>query len=511
MKKKIILVVLDGFGINPTREGNAVVLANTPTFDKLWHTYPHTLLDASAQAVGLPAWQIGGSEVGHMHLSSGRIIQSDLAYIDSQIQDGEFFENAVLKRAMLSARQDNKRVHLLGLLSDGGVHSSIEHLLALLELAKKLEMKNVFVHCILDGRDVPPKSAAQSLTALEKKIESLGVGQIASVCGRYYSMDRDNRWDRVTKALDVLVKGTGRTVNKPSDAIKNAYENGETDEFVIPTVILDDNSQPRAVIEEGDSLIGFNFRGDRMRQDFNVFLKTNIGQQHYPEFPNIHVCAFMQYADDLKYPVAFSRKKNKVGFGQYVSEMNMTQLRISESEKYPHVSFFFNIQSDEMMPGEERIKIPSPAVSVYNEKPEMSANEVTDAFITEYQKDIYDFMLVNYANSDMVGHTGILDAAVKAVETVDLQLKRILENTFDQDTTLVITADHGNSEEMVSYLTGEPHTAHTLNCVPFIVADHHVKPWMRVGGLSNVSPTLLQLMDKPKPSFMDKDSLIVKM
>ncbi len=511
MKKKLVMVVLDGFGINPTREGNAINLANTPTFDKLWHTYPHTLLDASAEAVGLPTWQIGGSEVGHVHLSSGRIIQSDLAYIDAQIEKGDFFDNTVLQQAMRTGRENNKKVHLLGLLSDGGVHSSIEHLLALLEMAKKMEIKNVLIHCILDGRDVPPKCAGKYIAQVQKKIDTLGVGKIASVCGRYYSMDRDNRWERSQKGLDAIVKGKGRHVRNPLEVTKLAYENGESDEFVLPSVIVENDEQAVGVIEEGDALIGFNFRGDRMRQFYKVFLKTEEGQERYPDFPNIHVCAFMQYADELHYAAAFARKKSKQGLGQYISEMGMTQLRISESEKHPHVSFFFNIQSDEVLRGEERIKIPSPGVSVYNEKPEMSANEVTDAFIREYQKDSYDFMLVNYANSDMVGHTGILDAAIKAVETVDLQLKRLLENAFEPETTLVITADHGNSEEMIDFLTGAPHTAHTLNCVPFIVANHKLRPWMHVGGLSNVAPTLLQLMHKPQPAYMDKASLITKM
>lgn len=505
------MVVLDGFGINPTPHANAVLLAKTPTFDKLWHTYPHTMLDASAEAVGLPARQIGGSEVGHMHLASGRIIQSDLAYIDSQIQTGEFFENAVLKKALLAAKEGNKKVHLFGLLSDGGVHSSNEHLYALLEMAKKQAVENVVVHCLLDGRDVPPKCADKFVVELEQKMQEIGVGKIASVMGRYYAMDRDNRWDRVNKALDVLFKGIGRAFHKPLDAVKSAYDAGESDEFVTPAVIIDNNEKPVGIIEEGDSLIGFNFRGDRMRQDFHVFLKTDVGMERYPDSPNFHVCAFMQYADILQYPVAFNRKKNKVGLGQYLSEMNMAQLRISESEKYPHVSFFFNIQSDELMKGEERIKIPSPAVSVYNEKPEMSANEVTNAFLKEYKKDIYDFMLINYANPDMVGHTGVLEAAIKAVETVDIQLNRLFEHAFDPDTTILVTADHGNSEEMVNFLTGEPHTAHTLNCVPFIVADHKRKPWMHVGGLSNVAPTILELMGKPKPDFMEKESLITKM
>lgn len=511
-QKPIVLIILDGWGISPIKSANAVLLASTPNMDRLWTRYSHTFLEASAEAVGLPARQIGGSEVGHLHLGSGRIMKTDISYIDSLIEDRQFYENAVLIESIEQAKKAGKRLHIFGLLSDGGIHSHIDHLFALIKLAKSREFKDIDIHAILDGRDVPPKSGLGFVRQLEGVLKETGVGQIVSVSGRYFTMDRDKRWERIEKAYDVMIAGKGRTAMSPTEAVEYAYAQNETDEFVIPTVIVNpDTDLPLGTIKGGDSVLAYNFRGDRMRQIVQVLTDDNFNGFAREQQPDIHFSGFMQYSDQLPFPAAFKRDKDPGCLGFELERAGLTQLRVAESEKFPHVTYFFNGQSDVVFEGEERVHIPSPKdVAYYSEKPEMSAFEVADSLIAKLRKKSHDFYLVNFANPDMVGHTGALDPAIQAVEVVDKNLGRILETIQEIGGTALVTADHGNCEQMREYTSGIPHTAHTLNLVPFVLFHEKLRPWLRPGVLADISPTILHLLGLERPEYMDRASLLGK-
>ena len=512
-QKPIVLIVLDGWGISPMKAANAVLLASTPNMDKLWAGYSHTFLEASAEAVGLPARQIGGSEVGHLHLGAGRIMKTDISYIDSLIANGQFFENPVLLDSIERTKKAGRKLHVFGLLSDGGIHSHIDHLFALIKLARSRNFQEVVIHAILDGRDVPPKSGLGYVRQLEGVLKETGIGVIASVSGRYFTMDRDKRWERIEQAYDVMVSGKGRTANSPVQAVENAYAQNETDEFVIPTVIVNpDSGVPVNTIQDGDSVLAYNFRGDRMRQIVQVLTDGSFDAFQRDQKPTINFAGFMQYSDQLAFPAAFKREKDPGCLGYELESAGLTQLRIAESEKFPHVTYFFNGQSDVVFEGEERVHIPSPKdVAYYSEKPEMSAFEVADTLISLLQKKSHDFYLVNFANPDMVGHTGALDPAIQAVEVVDKNLGRVLSTIKEIGGTAIVTADHGNCEQMREYQNGIPHTAHTLNPVPFVFYNEKLRPWIRPGVLADISPTILHLLGMERPGYMVRDSLFRKL
>lgn len=510
-KKLTALVIMDGFGLSDAEEGNAVYQGRTPNFDRYWNEYPHTTIHASGLDVGLPEGQMGNSEVGHLNLGAGRIVYQDFTRVTKAIEDGDFFHNQALKKAMDNVKAKGTKLHLMGLVSDGGVHSHMEHLYALLDLAKKQGIEEVYIHCFMDGRDVPPASGKDYILTLEERIRESGTGKIATVMGRYYAMDRDNRWDRVRQAYDAMVLGRGEYADSAVEAMDQSYNKRETDEFVLPTVILEDE-EPVATIEEKDSIIFFNFRPDRAREftrsmierDFDGFNRekgyfpvTFVSMTQYDEtFENIHV--------------AFEPDGLSNTFGEYISKHGKTQLRIAETEKYAHVTFFFNGGVENPNEDEERVLIPSPAVATYDLKPSMSAFEVTEEAEKRIVSGEYDVIILNFANCDMVGHTGIMDAAIEAVETVDICMGKVVEAIREVGGSVIVTADHGNAEKMVDYSTGAPHTAHTTNPVPFILIDDNIKDVkLREGGsLSDITPTLLQLMGLDKPEEMVKESLI---
>ena len=493
----ILLAILDGWGYTTRRIGNAIYYAHTPNFDDLWRENPHTLLKASGEAVGLPAGQMGNSEVGHLNIGAGRIVYQEATKILMAIKDGSFFENSVLKEAMEKAKR--KRLHLMGLIGDGGVHAMMEHLYALLEMAKMYGVKEVYIHCFLDGRDTPPKSAIRYIKELEEKLDEIGVGKIASLIGRYFAMDRDKRWDRTRKAYEMLVKGRRRLVKNAEEGIKIAYENGETDEFVQPTVI---EGTPR--IEDGDVVIFFNFRPDRARQLTQAFIDENF--HAFPRLPlKVHFVTLTRYDKNFDNPAAFEAEDIKNTLGEVISKHGLKQLRIAETEKYAHVTYFFSGGREEPFEGEDRCLIPSPKVSTYDLKPEMSAYEVTAEVISRIESGKYDLIVLNYANPDMVGHTGIWKAAIKAVETVDECLRKVIKKVEEKDDIAIVTADHGNVEEMLE--EDKPKTAHTSNPVPFILIGKDVK--LKRGVLGNIAPTILEILDIEKPDEMSCNSLIL--
>lgn len=508
MKNRLImLVILDGYGINKLEEGNAVKAAKTPNMDGYLKKYPNTIIHTSGMDVGLPEGQMGNSEVGHTNIGAGRIVYQELTRITKSIKDGDFFHHNVLLKAIDNCKKHGSKLHLIGLVSDGGVHSHNSHLYALLELAKKEGLKDVYVHCFLDGRDVPPTSGKGYVQQLEEKISELGVGKIATVMGRYYAMDRDNRWERVQKAYDAMVFGQGITCESSVKAVEQSYHNDVTDEFVVPTVITQ-NGKPTAVIEENDSVICFNFRPDRVRQitrtlvdpDFKGFVRA---RGYFP----VHYVCFTQY--DAEMPnvfVAFEPEELTNTFGEYISKKGYKQLRIAETEKYAHVTFFFNGGKEEKYEGEDRILIPSPKVPTYDMKPEMSAYEVTDEVLKRIDSKEYDVIILNFANCDMVGHTGSFEAAVKAVEAVDECVGKIVKAVKGQNGILLITADHGNAEQMINYETGGMYTAHTTNVVPLVLIGKDAK--LREGRLADIAPTMLDLMGLEKPKEMTGESLI---
>jgi len=508
--KPLMLMILDGWGISKEEKGNAVTHANTPYYDGLLNTYPHTLLGASGEDVGLPDGQMGNSEVGHLNIGAGRVVYQDFTRISKAIREGDFFTNEVLQEAVNRVRDNDNALHLVGLLSDGGVHSHIKHLYALLELAKQHGLQRVYVHAVLDGRDVPPANAREYIDALQNKFAELGLGAIATVMGRYYAMDRDKRWDRVEKAYYAMVYGEGIMATLPSGAVAQSYEKGETDEFVLPVVIIKQTGEPVATIKDGDSVIFYNFRPDRAREITRAFVDDDFsGFAREKGHPRVHFVCLTQYDKTIGAPVVFKPQVLENTLGEYLGKKGIRQLRIAETEKYAHVTFFFNGGIEPPNPGEERILIPSPKVPTYDLKPEMSAYEVTEAVLKEIEAEKHDVIILNFANPDMVGHTGVMDAAVKAVEVIDDCMSRIVEKIKKKNGIVLITADHGNVEQMSAVETDQPHTAHTVNSVPFIYVDNaNPDARLQAGRLEDVAPTLLRLLGIEKPAEMTGKPLI---
>jgi 2,3-bisphosphoglycerate-independent phosphoglycerate mutase len=503
----IILIILDGWGLNPKREGNAIVLARTPVMDSLMATYPWTTLTPHGKAVGLPEGVMGNSEVGHLNIGAGRIVYQDITRIDQSIEDGRFFKKPIILKAMAQAKQG--KLHLLGLLSDGRVHSSLDHLYALCQLAKQQGLNQVFIHGFTDGRDTPPKSALKYIQQVEEKIKAIGLGTVASISGRYYAMDRDKRWDRVQMAYQAMVMGNGYTSKSAMGAIKNAYNRGETDEFIKPTVIAHNKSL--ATIDDGDVVIAFNFRADRIREITRTLTYKKFSSFIRKKWPKLSSFVCMtEYDIHFNLPIAFPPETLKNILGEVISQQGWRQLRIAETEKYAHVTYFFNGGREKPFPGEDRHLIPSPReVPTYDLKPEMSAPELTAELLKHLQKREYQFIVLNYANGDMVGHTGVLEAAIKACETVDSCLGKILTEIKRQNGIAFVTADHGNSEQMIDYETGQPHTAHTLNPVPFILVKKPMpKITLQPGILGDIAPTILHVIGLPIPPEMTGKCLI---
>ena len=501
-KTPTTLIIMDGFGLAPAASDNAVSLAKTPVLDKLFSEYAHTTLSASGLDVGLPAGQMGNSEVGHTNIGGGRVVFQDLPRISRAIEDGSFFKNEAYNKAMDDCLKNDSSLHLYGLLSDGGVHSHIEHLFALLQMARDKGLTKVYVHCFLDGRDVSPTSGKDFVQALQDKCAELGVGRIATVMGRYYAMDRDKRWERVQMAYDAMVYGEGRHNSDPVDAVAKSYAAGVTDEFVEPVVIDGDGT-----ISDNDSIIFFNYRPDRAREITRAIVDPAFDGFAREFFPTTYVCNTEYDASMPNVLVAWPRIAVKNGLGEYLSSMGMTQLRIAETEKYAHVTFFFNGGVEKQYPGEDRVLVPSPKVATYDLQPEMSAVEVCDKCVERIESGAYDVIILNFANCDMVGHTGVLEAAVKAVETVDTCVGRVVEATLKMGGIAMVTADHGNAEDM-QQADGSPMTAHTTNLVPFILCGAGTE--LRPGRLADIAPTILDVMGLACPPEMDGKTLIVK-
>ena len=510
-KKPTVLMILDGYGLNDKCEHNAVCEAKTPIMDQLMSQCPYVKGQASGLAVGLPDGQMGNSEVGHLNMGAGRVVYQELTRITKAIQDGDFFENEELVKAVENAKANNSALHLFGLLSDGGVHSHITHVFGLLELAKRKGLEKVYVHCFLDGRDTPPASGADYIKELYEKMQELGVGQIASVMGRYYAMDRDNRWDRVEKAYRAIAFGEGIQAECPYDAVKASYEQEVYDEFVVPTVIMRDG-KPTATVNDGDSIIFFNFRPDRAREITRAFCADEFDGFDRGERKKVTYICFTEY--DVTIPnkeVAFNKVEIKNTFGEFLASKGLKQARIAETEKYAHVTFFFNGGVEAPNPGEDRILVNSPKVATYDLKPEMSAYEVCDKLVEAIKSDKYDVIIINFANPDMVGHTGVESAAIKAVEAVDTCVGRAVEALKEVDGQMILCADHGNCEQLVDYTTGVPFTAHTTNPVPFILINYDPAYTLKEGGcLADLAPTLIDMMGLEKPVEMTGHSLLVK-
>ena len=502
-KTPTTLIIMDGFGLSGDLRGNAVRAAKTPRLDQLFAEFPNTALAASGLDVGLPAGQMGNSEVGHTNIGAGRVVFQDLPRISKSIADGDFFENPAYLHAMDACREHDSSLHLMGLLSDGGVHSHLEHLFALMKMAKDRGLEKVYIHAFLDGRDVSPTSGADFVAQTVEKCRELGVGKIATVMGRFYAMDRDKRWDRVEAAYDAMVYGEGASVNPvPVAAVKDAYANGVTDEFVEP-VICD----PEGTVSDHDSVIFFNYRPDRAREITRAFVDPDFNGFTRQYFPVTFVCTTEYDASMPNVEVAFPRISVRNGLGEYLSSMGLTQLRIAETEKYAHVTFFFNGGVETQFPGEDRVLVPSPKVATYDLQPEMSAVEVADRCVERIESGAYDVIILNFANCDMVGHTGVFDAAVKAVETVDTCVGRVVDATLKMGGIAMITADHGNAEVMTQP-DGSPMTAHTTNPVPFILCGAGTE--LREGRLADIAPTILDVMGLAVPEEMDGQTLIVK-
>ena len=507
-KTPVMLIVLDGWGIGREYEGNAVYKANTPNFDRLMDSFPNTVLKASGLAVGLPEGQMGNSEVGHLNIGAGRIVYQELTKITKSIQDGDFFKKEEFLQAIDNAKKNNSKLHLMGLVSDGGVHSHNTHLYALLELCAKENFDSVYIHAILDGRDVPPTIGKKHLQELQEKIEEIGVGKIATVSGRYYAMDRDKRWDRTKLAYEAMVLGKGNTHNCPIEAVQKSYDDGINDEFIIPTVITEEGS-PIATIDRGDSIIFFNFRPDRARQITRAIVDEDFdGFERVKRVETFYV-TMTEYDKTIKnVHVAFKTEIPTNTLGEYVSKLGLTQLRIAETEKYAHVTFFFNGGREVPFENEDRVLIPSPKVATYDLKPEMSAIEVKDEVLNRLNQDKYDLIILNFANPDMVGHTGKVDAAIMAVETVDTCLGEIVDLLLEKGGKAIITAAHGNAEMMKDERDNSPITSHTTNKVPLIlVGEENIK--LREGILADIAPTILDMMGIEKPKEMTGETLII--
>ncbi len=508
--KRVVLIVLDGWGINGNKAGNAIASARTPVYTRLMQDYPHTELLASGEAVGLPDGQMGNSEVGHLNLGAGRIVYQDSTRISKAIKDGDFFQNAALLSAMDTVKKSGKSLHIMGLLSDGGVHSRLDHIFALFDLAKARKLSNVFFHAFLDGRDTPPASAIQYVKQLENHFFEAGIGKIATVSGRYYAMDRDKRWERVQKTYEAMVLGVGLRAYSAQEAIEQSYAEQRTDEFMLPAVMQKDGTNdPLATIQDQDAVIFCNFRSDRAREITRVLTDNSFQGFQRPFVPKLSSFVCMTtYDENFDLPVAFGPVRLTNILGQVLSTSGIKQLRIAETEKYAHVTFFFNGGEEQPYPLEDRVLIPSPRdVATYDKKPEMSAYLVTEELVKRIRSQEYGFILVNYANPDMVGHTGIMEAAVRAVEVIDECLGRVLSAAKESRAQVILTADHGNIEMEVDYGTGQPHTAHTTDPVPCVIMRENAM--LRSGGiLADIAPTVLDLMGIEKPAEMTGKSLI---
>ena len=511
MSKKALLMILDGWGIG--NHSHADVIYNTPTpyWDYLLKTYPHSQLQASGENVGLPDGQMGNSEVGHLNIGAGRIVYQDLVKINKACADNSILQNKEIVSAFSYARDNGKNIHFMGLTSNGGVHSSLDHLFKLCDIAKEYGLENTFIHCFMDGRDTDPRSGKGFIEALEAKMAELGIGKIASISGRYYAMDRDNRWDRVQKAYDVLTKGEGETAESAVAAMEASYAKDVTDEFFVPTAITE-NGKPVATIKDKDTVIFFNFRPDRAREITRTFCADEFDGFDRGARKNVKYICFTEY--DVTIPnkeVAFKKVELKNTFGEYLAAHGMTQARIAETEKYAHVTFFFNGGVEEPNVGEDRILVKSPKVATYDLQPEMSAPEVCEKLCTAIRSEKYDVIVINFANPDMVGHTGIIPAAIKAIETVDSCVGKAVEALKEVDGQMFICADHGNAEQMVDYETGAPFTAHTTNPVPFILVNADPSYTLRENGcLADIIPTLIELMGMEQPAEMTGKSLLIK-
>ena len=509
-KRPTVLLILDGYGLSEQTEHNAIALADTPVMDRLMEEYPFAKGNASGLAVGLPEGQMGSSEVGHLNMGAGRIVYQDLVRITKEIESGSFFENEALLKAMDNAKENGTSLHIFGLLSDGGVHSHNFHLYALLELAKRRGLNKVYVHCFTDGRDTPPESGKDYIRALQDEMDRIGCGRIATVAGRYYAMDRDNHWDRIEKAYRAITLGEGETADSAMEAVTQSYAKGETDEFILPTVVME-NGAPTAVVGDGDSVVFYNFRLDRAKEMTRVFCcEAFDGFDRGPRKQVTYVC-FTDY--DATIPnkeVAFEKEEMVNTFGEWLAANGLKQARIAETEKYAHVTSFFNGGREASNEGEDRFLIPSPQVATYDLQPEMSAQAVCDTLIDKIRSGEYDVIVANFANSDMVGHTGVEKAAVEAVECLDECIGRVVETIREVDGQLFICADHGNAEVMVNEETGEPWTAHTSNPVPFILVNYDPAYCLREGGcLADIAPTLIEMMGMEKPAEMTGKSLLI--
>ena len=510
-KSPTVLLILDGFGLSEQSEHNAIALADTPVLDRLMKECPFVKGNASGQAVGLPDGQMGSSEVGHLNIGAGRIVYQDLSRITKKIEDGDFYENEALLKAVNNAKEKGTSLHICGLVSDGGVHSHNTHLYALLELAKRQGLEEVYVHCFLDGRDTPPESGKDYVRELQDEMDRIGCGRIATVAGRYYAMDRDNNWDRIEKAYRALTLGEGVMASSAVEAVTQSYEKGETDEFVQPTVVMQDGA-PVATIDDGDSIIFFNFRPDRAREITSAFCSDEFDSfDRGPRKQVTYVC-FTDY--DATIPnkdIAFKKETLVNTFGEWLARNGMKQARIAETEKYAHVTSFFNGSVETPNEGEDRFLIPSPKVATYDLQPEMSAPAVCDTLVEKIRSGEYDVIIANFANSDMVGHTGVEEAAIEAVECIDECIGQVVEAVEEVNGQLFICADHGNAEIMVDYETGEPWTAHTTNPVPFILVNYDPDYTLREGGcLADIAPTLIEMMGMDKPEEMTGESLLVR-
>lgn len=509
-KSPVALIILDGFALRGERMGNAVAQSNKPNFDRFWNSYPHAQLTASGEAVGLPEGQMGNSEVGHLNIGAGRVVYQSLTRVNVSIREGEFERNETFLNAINHVKKNGTNLHLFGLLSDGGVHSHIQHLFALLKLAAGEGVKNVYVHAFLDGRDVAPQSAGDFIKQTEEKMKEYGVGQFATISGRYYSMDRDKRWERVEKSYRAMVYGEGPAYSNAMDVVEDSYNNGIFDEFVLPSVLKKENGEPVATISDNDAVIFYNFRPDRAIQISNTFTNKDFrsfdrGDKH-PQHLNF-VC-LTHFSETVDGYVAFAPTNLDNTLGEVLSQNNLSQLRIAETEKYPHVTFFMSGGREAEFPGEKRILINSPKVATYDLQPEMSAYEVTDALVKEIEEDNFDAIILNFANPDMVGHSGMLEPTIKAIETVDECLGRIVDLIIKKGGTAIITADHGNADEVVT-LEGNPMTAHTTNPVPVIVTKEGVE--LREDGiLGDLAPTMLELLNVAQPAEMTGKTLLKK-
>lgn len=506
MKKPVALIIMDGFGIAP-KYGNAIDYARTPHLDQLFFKNPVTMIGASGLDVGLPHGQMGNSEVGHTNMGAGRIVYQELTRITKSIEDGDFFENEAMNKAVNNALENDGSLHLFGLLSPGGVHSHNTHMYGILELAKRKGLKKVFIHAFLDGRDVPPSSAKEYVEQAVAKCEEIGVGRIATISGRYYAMDRDNRWERVEKAYSAIVYGEGVQETDPVQAVQNSYDNGVTDEFMLPAVIAGGDT-----VKAGDSVIFYNFRPDRAREITRTFVDPDFAgfERRNGFFPVCYVCMTQYDATMPNVEIAFKPQKLVNTLGEYLSKNGLTQLRIAETEKYAHVTFFFNGGVEKQYEGEDRILVKSPAVATYDMQPHMSAYEVTEKCVEAIKSGKYDVVILNFANCDMVGHTGVFDAAVKAVEAVDWGVKKVTDAVAEMGGVSCITADHGNADRMIDR-DGTPFTAHTTNPVPFCVVGYDECKELRAGGvLADIAPTMLDIMGLPQPEEMTGKSMIMR-